>query len=120
MGFTCQIGKRSIEGVVNEKNKAKEVYDDAVAKGETAGLLARGPTSDVFSTTLGNIPAGETIVVHITYIGELKHDVGSQCTKFTIPTSIAPRYGETWGGLTVSDGVGLYWAFSLSFSFYAP
>ena len=31
----------------------------------------------------------------MTYIGELKHDVGAQCTKFTIPTSIAPRYGGT-------------------------
>ena len=94
---------------MNEKKKAKEVYDDAVAKGETAGLLARGPTSDVFSTTLGNIPAGETIVVQITYIGELKYDVGSQCTKFTIPTSIAPRYGETSGSLNASHGVGLLW-----------
>ena len=86
---------------MKEKNKAKEVYDDAVAKGETAGLLARGPTSDVFSTTLGNIPAGETINIQVTYVGELKYDVGTQCTKFTIPKSIAPRYGHTYGGLQV-------------------
>ena len=95
VGFACQIGNRTIEGLVKEKTEAKEVYDDAVAEGKTAGLLAQGPTSDVFSTTLGNIPAGETIVIKVTYIGELKHDVGAQCTKFTIPTSIAPRYGRT-------------------------
>ena len=93
VGFTCQIGSRIIEGVVKERKKAKEVYDDAVALGETAGLLTQGSTSDVFSTSLGNVPAGETILVKVTYIGELKHDISANCTKFTIPTRIAPRYG---------------------------
>ena len=95
VGFACHIGARTIEGVVKEKAKAKATYEEAKSKGETAGLLAQGLTSDVFSTTLGNIPPGETIVVKITYIGELKHDVGAQCTKFTIPTKIAPGYGGT-------------------------
>ncbi|KAL8793716.1 MAG: hypothetical protein Q9195_003657 [Heterodermia aff. obscurata] len=93
VGFTCQIGDRTIEGIVKEKNKAKDIFDEAASKGQTAGLLAQGPTSDVFSTTLGNIPAGATIAVKVTYIGELRHDVSAQCTKFCIPTSIAPRYG---------------------------
>ncbi|KAG7007803.1 hypothetical protein G7Y79_00008g024410 [Physcia stellaris] len=95
VGFTCHIGARTIEGVVKEKTKAKATYEEAKFRGKTAGLLAQGPTSDVFSTTLGNIPAGETIVVRVTYIGELKHDVAAQCTKFTIPTKIAPRYGTS-------------------------
>ena len=95
VGFTCHIGARTIEGVVKEKAKAKATYEEAKSKGETAGLLAQGLTSDVFSTTLGNIPPGETIMVKVTYIGELKHDIGAQCTKFTIPTKISPRYGNT-------------------------
>ncbi len=94
VGFTCHIGSRLIKGVVKEKNKAKEVYDEAVSRGETAGLLARGPTSDVFSTTLGNIPAGEKILVKITYVGELKHDMGADGIRFTLPTKISPRYGS--------------------------
>ena len=93
VGFTCQVGDRTIEGIVKEKSKAKEVYDEATSKGETAGLLAQGPTSDVFSTLLGNLPAGVAIQVQVTYIGELRHDVSAECTKFTIPTSISPRYG---------------------------
>ena len=87
----CQIGSRSINGVVKEKTKAKEEYDAAVEYGETAGLLEQGPTSDVFMTSLGNIPAGETLLVTITYIGELKHDVGADGIRFTIPTRISPR-----------------------------
>ena len=95
VGFTCEIGDRLIEGIVKEKNEAKDIYDEATSVGHTAGLLAQGPTSDAFSTTLGNIPAGATIAVNVTFIGELRHDVSAQCTKFCIPTSIAPRYGDT-------------------------
>ena len=34
INFTCQIGSRTITGVVKEKLKAKEVYDEAKARGE--------------------------------------------------------------------------------------
>ena len=61
---------------------------------QTAGLLEQGPTSDVFITSLGNVPAGEKIVVQITYIGELKHDMGADGIRFTLPTYISPRYGH--------------------------
>lgn len=93
VGFTCTIGPRTLRGIVKEKVRAKKIFDDAVAKGETAGLLVQAPeASDVFSTKLGNIPAGEKVIVEITYIGELKHD-DADGIRFTIPTSIAPRYG---------------------------
>ena len=85
------FGSRIISGLVKEKAKAKEEYDAAVERGETAGLLEQGLTSDVFMTSLGNIPAGEKISVTITYIGELKHDAGLNGIRFTIPTRISPR-----------------------------
>lgn len=91
VGFTCQVGPRIIIGSVKEKAKAKEDYDAAVERGETAVLLEQGPTSDVFMTSLGNIPAGEQISVTITYIGELKHDAGLNGIRLTIPTRISPR-----------------------------
>lgn len=90
VGFTCRVGSRIINGVVKEKSKAKEEYDAAVYRGETAGLLERGSTSDVFITSLGNIPAGEKLFVTITYVGELKLDIGAGI-RFTIPTRISPR-----------------------------
>lgn len=91
VGFRCQIGSRIINGVVKEKAKAKEEYDAAVERGETAGLLEQGSTSDVFITSLGNVPAGGKLFVTITYIGELKHDVGADGIRLTIPTRISPR-----------------------------
>ena len=98
VGFLCQVGSRTIEGTVEEKVKAEVLYEEALAEGETAGLLAQGPTADVFSTKIGNIPAGETINIVVTYVGELKHDVGAESIRFTIPTNIAPRYEHSIQG----------------------
>ncbi|KAK1977951.1 vault protein inter-alpha-trypsin [Colletotrichum cereale] len=101
VAFTCTINKdRVIKGVVQEKNTARKTYDDAVAKGQTAGLFEQLPdASDVFTTTVGNVPAGAHIAVEIEYLGELKHDAEVDGIRFTIPTSIAPRFGSYPGTL---------------------
>ncbi|KAB5546956.1 von Willebrand factor type A domain-containing protein [Coniochaeta sp. 2T2.1] len=107
VGFTCTINNnRVIKGVVKERNEARKTYDDAVAKGETAGLLEQLPdASDVFTTTVGNVPGGAEIKVDITYLGELKHDAEVDGVRFTIPTSIAPRYGDYPGDLAKGNHV---------------
>ena len=95
VSFTCTVGSRIIRGVVKEKTKAKQVYDEAKAQGRTAGLLEQCmDAADVFTTRIGNVPAGETVKVDIEYVGELKHDAEADAIRFTIPTSIAPRYGS--------------------------
>ncbi|MCJ1284389.1 hypothetical protein MMC26_003720 [Xylographa opegraphella] len=93
--FTCNIGGRLLRGIVEEKNAARTTYDEAVAKGETAGLLEQSAAaSDVFSTRLGNVPAGESVIVEIEYVCELRQDAETNGIRFTIPKSIAPRYGS--------------------------
>lgn len=95
VAFNCKIGDKVLTGVVKEKSKAKKIFNEAVAKGETAGLLEQAhEAADVFSTKLGNIPAGGSVIVEITYIGELKHHE-TEGIRFTLPTSIAPRYGPS-------------------------
>ncbi|MCJ1472234.1 hypothetical protein MMC13_000881 [Lambiella insularis] len=102
--FTCHIGSRTLYGVVKEKTKARAVYNDAVAKGETAGLLEQyAEASDVFVTKLGNISPGEVIVVDIEYVGELKQDAETNGIRFTIPTRIAPRYGSVSNTIAASS-----------------
>ncbi|RFU73691.1 vault poly [Trichoderma arundinaceum] len=94
-GFKCTIGSRVIHGVVKERQEAKQAFNDAVAQGKTAGLLEQSlEASDVFTTSLGNIPSGENVKVEITYLGELKHDAQVDGLRFTIPTSLAHRYGS--------------------------
>lgn len=100
VGFTSRIGERVIKGVVKEKEKARAEFNSAVERGETAGLLEQLPdASDVFTTTVGNVPPGASINVEITYLGELKHDAEVDGLRFTIPTFIYPRYGSYPGEL---------------------
>ena len=102
VAFRCYVEGRLIEGIVKEKNEAKTEYKAAVAQGKTAGLLEQF-TPDVFRTSLGNIPAGATIKVEVEYIMELKHDAEVDGLRFTIPTSIAPRYGDAPYGLSTTS-----------------
>ncbi|PQE30133.1 von Willebrand domain-containing protein [Rutstroemia sp. NJR-2017a WRK4] len=92
--FTCYIGDEVLKGVVRAKEEAKAIFDKAVKRGETAGLFEQHEkASDVFRTSLGNIPAGEKVIVEIVHVGELMMEGGSG-VKLTIPTSVAPRYGD--------------------------
>lgn len=98
VGFTCHVGNRTIVGEVKEKEKARAVFKEAVARGETAGLFEQLPdASDVFTTTVGNIAPGEKLLVKITYLGELKHDMEVDGIRYTIPNIICPRYGSPTG-----------------------
>lgn len=95
VSFTCTIGDRVIHGVVKERQEAKQTYDDAVAQGRTAGLMEQSlKAADVFTTRIGRVPAGKEVRIDLTYLGELKHDAEVDGVRFTIPTSISPRYGD--------------------------
>jgi hypothetical protein len=96
VSFRCTIGERVLTGVVKERSEAKAEYKAAVERGETAGLLEQSfDAADVFTTSIGNVGAGEKVKVEITYIGELKHDAEVDGVRFTLPTSISSRYGST-------------------------
>jgi hypothetical protein len=120
VSFTCRIGKRVLRGLVKEKEKARKVFEEAVTRGETAGLLEQTPeASDVFATKLGNVRAGETVIVEIVYVGELKMSEG-EGVRFTVPTKIAPRYGKVpavMDGLQAKEEGGIKVA-NFSDSFY--
>ena len=54
----------------------------------------------MFTTSLGNVPASEKVLVTISYIENLKHDVGSDDLRFTLPSKISPRYGAAETDIT--------------------
>ncbi|KAI4622487.1 uncharacterized protein J4E87_006429 [Alternaria ethzedia] len=98
--FFCQIGERTIYGLVKEKNEAKKTYEKAKERGEAAALLEQlDEAADVFSTAISNIPGGASVYVSIKYIQELKHDAEVDGIRLTIPASISPRYGSYPGKL---------------------
>ena len=82
------------------------MYEAARSRGETAGLLEQLPeAADVFSTKLGSIPAGGSILVEISYVSELKHDAEVDGIRFTLPTAVAPRYGFQPRSIVAGKGV---------------
>lgn len=108
VGFKCTIGDRVIVGEVQEKEQARKTYDEAVERGETAGLLEQLPeASDVFITSVGNVPPNSVVLIDITYLGELKHDAEVDGVRFTIPAIVSPRYGDYPGQLASAEGSNL-------------
>lgn len=96
VSYSATIGNRVIKGTVKEKEAARKAFDAAAAKGEKAGLLEHSiDANDVFTTTMANIGPGEDVIVEIVFLGELKHDAEADGLRLTLPTHIAPRYGET-------------------------
>ena len=57
--------------------------------------MLESETDDVFQCSVGNITPGQTVVIKITYVTELKHDSESEKIRFVHPTHIAPRYGSS-------------------------
>lgn len=95
VAFNCTVGDRVIKGVVKEKQKAREVYEEARDRGDRAALLEQvSEASDVFLTSVGNVPPKTKVHVEVTYLGELAHDAEVDGIRATIPTTIAPRYGD--------------------------
>jgi len=103
-GYTITYGDKTLKGIVQHKETAKETYNAAVERGETAALLESFPAG-VFGVTLGNLPAKTDVHVDIVYCGELKHDAAIDGIRYMLPTSIAPRYGEYPGKLLESTAI---------------
>lgn len=94
VGFTCRVGNEVIRGQVKPKKKAEEVYQEAKSKGQTAAIFDQSSdAADVFKTRLGNVPAGEVVHIDIILVQESKQDVQTDGIRYTVPITIAPRYG---------------------------
>ncbi|KAH8828756.1 hypothetical protein DL96DRAFT_1814093 [Flagelloscypha sp. PMI_526] len=81
-----------VEGVVKEKEEAKKEYKEAVEHGYTAALGAED-TKDVFSISVGNIAAKETVTIKIRYLQTLTDDEKRDQVRFIFPRTYAQRYG---------------------------
>ncbi|KAL2836771.1 von Willebrand factor type A domain-containing protein [Aspergillus pseudoustus] len=95
--FKCHVGATKIlQGHVKPKPEARATFDDAVKGGYSAGLVEQN-SPEVFRTELGNIPAHTTVEVKLSFIFFLKYTLSDDVTTtvLTIPTFIAPRYGNS-------------------------
>lgn len=82
-----------IVGTVQAEKLAIQTYEIARSQGKTAALVLQ-EEPDIFQTKVGNVPPKTSITVTLTYITPLKQDTESNAVRFTLPTFIAPRYGD--------------------------
>ena len=128
VSFRCYIGHdKLLSGVVKPKDvreflclapsphphiiqTARNEFKEAMAK-QKVGAMLEEHTPEVFETRLGNIPAKTTVKVEITYVHEVKADIGGEGILLTIPSSVAPRYGtppERYAPSLDTSGNGLH------------
>jgi Ca-activated chloride channel homolog len=84
-----QIGERLIEGKIEPRDKAREIYEKAKAEGKKTALLEQ-QRPNIFTNQVANIGPRETIVVQIEYQETVRMDGGVFSVRF--PMVVAPRY----------------------------
>jgi Ca-activated chloride channel family protein len=83
------INDRLIQGVIKEKEEAKETFEIAKAEGKHASLTEQ-ERPNVFTNFVANIMPGDTIIVRLTYVEKLTYKAGTFKVRF--PMVVAPRY----------------------------
>jgi Ca-activated chloride channel homolog len=88
-GFEISVDGRRISGRVMEKEKAFEVYDDAMAEGHQAFLMDQD-RPNIFTVSAGNLAPGGEATVTLHYATTL--DSTADGVRLCLPTTISPRY----------------------------
>jgi Ca-activated chloride channel homolog len=89
-GYAFVIADRTIAGRVQRKHEARERFERAIAAGHTAALLEQ-ERSDIFTQSIGNLPARETLVARIVIDQRLVWLPEGEW-ELRFPTVIGPRY----------------------------
>ncbi|XP_056139197.1 von Willebrand factor A domain-containing protein 5A-like isoform X2 [Lampris incognitus] len=90
--FSAKIGQAEVVAKVQEKQKAREEYDDALSSGQQAFLLEESEQSpDIFSLSVGSLPPGESASIRLQYVTELAVQA-DEGLRFCLPAVLNPRY----------------------------
>jgi Ca-activated chloride channel family protein len=87
--FRLQTGGRSIEGQVQERTAARQVYETARNQGKQAALMEQ-QRPNVFTTSIANIAPHDTLTVEIEYQQTIAYRDGRY--RLRIPLVTGPRY----------------------------
>lgn len=84
-----EIGEQIIVGEIKERQQAKKIYQKAKLAGKKASLLEQ-ERSNLFTTSIANIPPGETVKIKISYLQVLPFT--NNQFSLRLPLTITPRY----------------------------
>ncbi|NCF52654.1 marine proteobacterial sortase target protein [Gammaproteobacteria bacterium] len=83
------IGDRLIEGEIREKEQARREYQQARQAGSRTSLVEQ-QRANLFTTSVANIGPGESVIVEVEYLEDLRYDEGTFSLRF--PMTLTPRY----------------------------
>lgn len=84
-----EIGGRIIVGEIHEKVEAQQLYEQAKANGQHAGVVHQH-RPNLFRTAVANIAPHETVTICISYLQIVSQETGRYGLRF--PLTITPRY----------------------------
>jgi Ca-activated chloride channel family protein len=87
--YWIRVQDRAVHGIIKRRAEAVAAYEKAKAKGRTAGLLEQ-ERPNIFTQSLANLPAGESIEVTMHIVQPLRPDGGVY--ELALPTVVGPRY----------------------------
>jgi len=94
-----EIGDRTINAKIFEKQQAEKVYNDAVSKGKRAAKLDQ-ERPNVFQMKVGNIMPNDEVTISIYYTEQLTPVNGNY--QFVAPGVVGPRFtGEQQDNETI-------------------
>jgi Ca-activated chloride channel family protein len=88
-GFRAIVDGRVIEAVIEEREKAFDIYDRALSEGDGAQLLDE-ERPNIFTLSVGNIKPGGVVVMEINYVMLL--ETHGPEVRFFLPMAVSPRY----------------------------
>ncbi len=95
-----KVGEKTLIAKIEERQKARETYENAKQEGKTASLLEQ-QNPNVFQMNVANILPKDKIVVELRYTELL---IPQQTVyEFVYPTVVAPRYTETLASEATPD-----------------
>lgn len=86
------VGRRVIVGEIKPREQAKQVYEQAKAAGQVAGLVEQ-ERPNLFTNSVANIGPGQTVLVQIEYQAPVRMEGGAYSLR--VPLVAAPRYNPT-------------------------
>ncbi|GAB3097264.1 hypothetical protein GCM10027217_13020 [Pseudomaricurvus hydrocarbonicus] len=98
-GMTMRIGERIIVGEIQEKLRARKLYQQAKTAGKKVSLVEQ-QRPNLFTQTVANVPPDEHIQVTLTYREVAHYEHGN--FSLHLPLTITPRYIP---GLPIRDAV---------------
>lgn len=83
------VGDRIFSGKIKPKEEAKQIYEEAKANGQKAGLVEQH-RPNMFRNSIANVGPGETMLVQIEFQAPIKQIKGDYSLR--MPLVVGPRY----------------------------